>query len=77
MKDQKGSEKQVKKEDKNYYQLLKLIGTNRQVYKGGHHYVVCDGEDHWQIFDNGQSPHFDCKCSEWFGGCPAPKLFPE
>ena len=46
------------------------MSEEKVVYRGSHHYIVCDGKDHYRILENkfNEREH-DCKCRDWFE-CP-------
>jgi hypothetical protein len=43
------------------------------IYQGGRHRIVCDGEWHHQINDDGTVVTWreKSRCEDWVGGCPA------
>jgi len=47
----------------------KINDRETVIYRGGHHVVVCNGDQHFQVLEDGRRIP-NGTCVEWHGGCP-------
>ena len=38
------------------------MSEEKVIYEGGHHYIVCDGKNHYRVTPEWNQREYDCPC---------------